>query len=310
MRRHFFLILATLQLLCAAARAQPAPQAAPEAIGSPAAEQLLQEAEKYYEALEYEAALQNLVKVLQTEGVAPLQRARAMLYIGVCFTALGRAEDAVQAFMELLKIKPDFRIPDQVSPSIKAMFKEALTRLKLPEQPPEGSGEAGGEGGAGDAAPVSVEARAPVEVVAGKPIEVRVQLTDPKRFARQVLVRWRMVGGGEYSTIKRKHEGGDVALKIQIPGATLAQKKGKLAYFVEVQGDGGLTLAHAGKMDDPLKVSLKPAPGSRSTWGWWVLGVSGALVVAGGVVAVVMLTRDKGGPAPLPTTVDATVILK
>ncbi len=55
------------------------------------------------------------------------------------FTALGRAENAVQAFMGVLKVRPEFRLPPGVSPSIRAMFAQALKRLNLSEQPTPGA---------------------------------------------------------------------------------------------------------------------------------------------------------------------------
>ena len=85
-------------------------------------EAMLREAERSYENLEYEAALRILIAVQQLKELTPIQRARAYLYMGVAFTALGRAENAVQAFVEVLKIRSDFRLPDGVSPSIRAMF--------------------------------------------------------------------------------------------------------------------------------------------------------------------------------------------
>lgn len=303
MIRRFLLIFATLSILPVQGSAQPANQ------GSPVAEQLLQQAEKFYESLEYEPALQMLIKVHQVQGASPMQRARSFLYMGVCFTALGRAEDAVQSFVELLKIKPEFRLPAEVSPSIKAMFGEALSRQKLPKTPPPQQGQ-DGSGGSPGAIPVAVKARAPIKVTAGNPIEVKINVTDPKGHVQKLLVRWRLLGGPDFSTVSKSVKPGSGQTTVNIPGATLAQKKGKVVFFVEALGKGDMTLAHSGSMDAPLKVQLTLPSSTSSNWGWWTLGIGGALVVAGGIVAAVMLTRDDGGPVTLPNTADATVIIK
>ena len=280
--------------------------------GSPQAEGLLQKAEKFYEQMEYAAALQSLIKVHQVQGVAPMQRARSFLYMGVCFTAQGKAEDAVQSFMALLKLKPDFRLPNGVSPSIRAMFKEALLRLKMPAQapPPQPGTGPGGQPAPGGQPPVELEARAPRKVVAGRAIEVTVRLDDPRKLVTHLTIRWRRVKGGEYSTIKIKVKPGQKVIKRRIPGATLKGKKGRVVYFVEALARGGMTVAHDGTMDDPLVVRLKRGPGPKSNAKWWVIGIAGGLAVAGGVVAAVLLTRPDTPQPVYPSTVQPPIVLK
>ena len=267
------------------ARAQGAP------VGSPAAEALLQQGEKFYELLEWDAALRSLKRVHSTKGVTPMQRARSFLYMGVCFTAVNKAEDAVQSFMALLKLKPDFRLPEGVSPSIQARFKEARLRLKLPAKaPPPAAPDTGGQPSPG-VRPVEVEARAPRKVVAGRAIEVTVRLNDPRKLVTHLAIRWRKVKGGDYSTVKVKVKPGRKVVKARIPGATLAGKKGRVVYFVEALARGGMTVAHDGTMDEPLVVRLKAAPRTSSNAKWWIIGIGTGLVVVGGVVAAVVLTQ-------------------
>jgi hypothetical protein len=97
-------------------------------------------------------------------------------------------------------------------------------------------------------------------------------------------------------------------LTARIPGATVGDKTGTLQYVVEATGRGGMTLAHAGTMDDPQTVKLTEATKGKSKWAWWVLGVGGALAVAGGVVAAVLLTRGDENGAP-SNTADVTVTI-
>jgi hypothetical protein len=303
--RSYIITFASLVLLPRPCLAQQQGAAQPQ--GSPRADQLLRDAEQKYEALEYEQSLQAAVQVHKVQGVAPMQRAYAFLYMAVNFTALGQAEEAVKSFMGLLQIKPDFRIPDTVSPSIKAMFAEALKRLKLPEKPPPGAAAAA-PGGA--QVPVQVEARAPESVQAGRPVDVEIKVTDPGNNVQALQIRWRVVGGPDFSTVKVTYKPGTARVTGRIPGATVSREQGKLLFFVEALGRGEMTLAHAGSMDDPLVVALTLPRKKKSNAGWWVLGVGGALVVAGGIVAAVLLTRGDGGPAPLPDNVDVTVVLK
>jgi hypothetical protein len=290
---HRFVAAAVVILATSHALAQQQPPQGPDA------EQMLQMAERAYEQLEYEQALKILIQVHQVPGVTPMQRARSFLYMGVCFTALGNAENAVLSFMELLKIKPNFRLPPGISPSIKAMFKEALFRLKLPEKPPPEPPQGPGGPGKPQQIPVKLEAKTPKEVTVGKPVEVRIKVTDPRKLVQGVLIRWRRVGGPDFSTIKVPFKPGTKEVDAQISGATLGDKEGRLQYLVEAVGRGGMTLAHVGSLDDPRIVELTESKKSKTKWGWWAIGIGGGLAVAGGVVAAILLTRggtDNGTP--------------
>ncbi len=270
---------------------------------------MLQQAEKFYEQMEYAAALQALIRVHQVKGVGPMQRARSFLYMGVCFTAQGKAEDAVQSFMALLKLKPDFRLPKGVSPSIRAMFKEALLRLKMPSRAPPPKQGGPGRPGPGGKPPVEVEAKAPRKVIAGSPIEVTINITDPRKLVTHVTIRWRKVKGGEYSSVKVKVKPGQKVVKGMIPAVTLKRKRGKVVYFVEALARGSMTVAHDGSMDEPLVVRLK-RPKKKSNAKWWVIGIGAGLAVAGGVVAAILLTRPDTPQPVYPSAVQPPIILK
>ena len=254
-----------------------------------------------------------------------MQKARGFLYMGVCFTALGNPDSAVASFMELLKLKPGFRLPPGVSPSIQALFKEALKRMKLPENAaPEGGGgegQAGGEGGAegggqpggqpGGGKPaadigVSVEAGVVGAVKAGQPVDIKIEVTDPNRAVQDVVLHWRVVGGPDYSVIRVNYKTGQAEVTARIPGAVLGQSSGRLQFVVEVLGRGGLSLAHAGSHSSPLESEIEATPKGRSRWGWYVLGIGGGAAVVGGIVAAILLTRGTNTPPP-PTTANVSV---
>jgi hypothetical protein len=277
------------------------------------AEMLLQQAEKAYEALEYETALKTLIKVHQTKGAQVMQRARSFLYMGVCFTALGNAENAVQSFIELLKLKPSFRLPQGISPSIAAMFKEALVRLKLPETPPpdadKGSPSDSGGGAGGPAGGITVNAKAPRASTVGQALDIQIEITDPQKLVEDVVIQWRLLGGGDFSIIRVKYAPGTAKVTGRIPGAVIGTKATTLFYLVEVLGRGGMTLGHDGTMNIPLEVQLREPKKKKSTWGWWALGIAGGLAIAGGITAAVLLTRP-GPTVPPVTTSDVTVTIK
>jgi hypothetical protein len=273
-------------------------------------EALLAQAEKAYEALEYETALKTLIAVHRVPGVSSMQRARSFLYMGVCFTALGNAENAVQSFIELLKLKPSFRLPPGISPSIHAMFKEALLRLKLPETPPPESQPTAPEGPKRSGPSVSVSVKGPPKSRAGEAVTVSIELQDPEKQVEDVILHWRLVGGPDYKPIRVKLTAGQKLTIGRIPGTLLGKGGERLHYLVEALGKGGLTLAHAGTMNSPFEVEIEAVPKPKRKWGWYLLGVGGGLAIAGGVVAAILLTRSDP-PPPMPAdTAEITIRIR
>jgi hypothetical protein len=265
---------------------------------------MLTQAEQLFDQMEYEGALNAFVMVLQAPNATPIQKARAFLYIGVCFTALGNAENAVQSFMELLKLKPDFRMPDEVSPSVREMFKEALKRMNLTETPPAQPQEptesvsprAPQEGKS--SSEVTLEATSPKRVLLGNAIEVELALSDPKNEVADLVLSWRIVGGADYSTIRIKRDPKARHIVGLIPGALLGSKAGKLLYYVEAKGKDGKIVGQAGTIDAPMFVMLEEPTKPRSKWVWYALGIGGGLAIAGGIAAAILLTRDSSQPTP------------
>lgn len=271
------------------------------------AEPLLSQAEKYYEDLEYEKSLQLLIKVQQIPGITPIQQARCFLYMGVAFTALGRAENAVQAFVEVLKLRPDFRLPEGVSPSIRAMFSQAMKRLGIAEgQAPGGAAQPGQPqpqptpGAAAGGGQVQVMASTSPRISAGKPIEVDVGIKDPTKSVRAVVLRWRHRGDAKYSNIKLDFVPGTPTLAGKIPVSAMGTDAGQILFFVEARAANGKVLGTDGAEDDPQSVMIVDngygKKKEKSTWHWWALGIGGgAAVIAGAVLAGVMLSKSGGG---------------
>lgn len=276
-------------------------------------ELLLKQAEKFYEQLEYIAALKVLLKVQQQKDATAIQRARAYLYMGVCFTALGQAQNAVSAFVEVLKLRPRFRLPSGVSPSIRTMFVAALKQLNLPlVPPPPGKGKKPPpRRPPGPQKTVDILAKAPLKTSAGKPITVKIDIEDPGKRIKTLSIRWRRIGGPDYSSVKLVYEGKKATLEGTIPVAAVGAKKGRLAYFVEAKDAAGRVVARSASENAPHEIDLTPLDEGGSNWAWWTLGiVGGAAAIAGGIVAIVLLTKGGDTPTTPPGTADVTVVLE
>lgn len=263
---------------------------------------LLKQAEKLYEQLEYEKALHTLTKVHSSPEVTPIQRARAYLFMAVCFTALGRTTDAIAAFTEVLKRKPKFRLPPGVSPSIRATFNDALKAMKLPEKAPTP--------GPAKAQPVSIDSKSAFRVLLGTPLKISISLSDPSRRVTDLVVQWRRRGGPDYSKLKLDFKPGAEAAEAILPTAMIGDKAGLLVYYVEAHDSAGRTIARSGTEEDPFEVTLYQAKkkGSNKV-GWWLLGAGGVLAVAGGVVAAILLSSGESNTTP-PGSAELTVRLR
>lgn len=121
--------LLVLSLICATAVAEPV-------------EALLNRAEALYTRKDYRAGLRISLGIIDRTDAEPKQRARASLYVGVFYTELGRHPQAVNAFLEVLRYMPAFRLPPAAQgtapsyPRVKHNFRAALTAFSAKKSPP------------------------------------------------------------------------------------------------------------------------------------------------------------------------------
>ena len=156
---------------------------------------------------------------------------------------------------------------------------------------------------------------APKEAKGGQPIPVKIHIEDPQKMVAGALLRWRKVGGSDYSNIKLKVKPGQKIAKCNIPALDLGEEqeaKGKILFYVILLGaEGFAALAASGAMDDPHIIRLVQPPPKPSNWHWYALGIGAGLAVAGGIVAALLVTKPwEPGEGPLPDYVGAPVVLK
>lgn len=274
-------------------------------------DQLLAQAGKYHDQLEYHKALKVLIQAQQTPNITDNQRAQAYLFMGVCFTAIGNTENAIQSFVETLKLRPNFRVPDGAPPSIRSMFIEALKRLQLPLVPPPPKKTPQAQKNK-PRAPVEIYAQAPLKSKKGKPINVKIEIEDPQKRIALMAIRWRRIGGADYSQIKIDYKklsekGRKSRFEITIP-AIATEEKGQVTYYVLAGDEKGTIIAQSGSDQEPHEVVIAKhvelAKQSSSHWGWWTAGIiTGAALIAGGIVGVVALTQNDTKPAGAGVTI-------
>ena len=226
---------------------------------APAPEELLRKAEILYEQLEYEKAAECLSGVLTHPDVAELDLARAYLYRGVSYTALNRSRDAEINFINVLRLRPLFRLPDGVSPTINADFERALHQLGMPLTVPlDQSSEY--------EAPerVVVNLRAPKDRIAGSAIALEIAVFDPENQVTELVLRWRRIDS-VYSVKRLPFDPSKHELSVMISEDEVGKESGTLACYLVALNDKGHQVATAGTDKKPIRIRIIEEPS------WWSL---------------------------------------
>lgn len=85
---------------------------------------LVDEARAAYNKLDYSVCAENAGQALATAG-SLVMRIDAYKYLGLCSAALGETETARDAFIKMLAINPDEKLPDGLSPRFTSSYREA-----------------------------------------------------------------------------------------------------------------------------------------------------------------------------------------
>ncbi|MCK5796499.1 MAG: hypothetical protein KAI47_04920, partial [Deltaproteobacteria bacterium] len=158
---------------------------------------------------------------------------------------------------------------------------------------------------------VDILAKAPLKAPAGQPVSVKIDIEDPGKRVKHLDIRWRRIGGPDYSTINITYKGNTATVEGIIPVAAVGKKEGRLVYYVEAKDAAGHVVARSATENDPQEIDLVASTGGGGThWAWWTVGiVGGAAAIAGGIVAAVLLTRNTDTPN-IPGTADISVVLE
>ncbi|MBN2496679.1 MAG: hypothetical protein JXR96_18965 [Deltaproteobacteria bacterium] len=257
---------------------------APAARAAEATPQLVEQAAKSYAELDFEASLGLLDRALAKPGNTREQLVRIHHLRGLILGALGRYDEAGQAFARLLALSPSFRLGSDVAPRVRAPFDKLLSdppRFRARVLPPA----------------VALESQALV---------FTVQITaDSLGMARALRIFHRR-GAGDYSSANAPLSGrGEV--RVSIPPQAWqggAGASGPLAWYGQVLDEKQAQIEIFGDAMHPLLVDVSAAeqvgaaPAASEAWyeKWWVWTIVGGVVAAGTATAVVLGTRGSGGP--------------
>ena len=202
--------------------------------------------------------------------------------------ALGKRDEAVGDFENLLRIDGRFELDRTISPRVRAVFEDARAKVAT-----QGSGVVEG----GRALP-ELHRTVPARVKEGQAITVESEY--PGGVASSVELFYRTRGSNVFAKLKAPI-GAAGTFEFTVPGMHVAAPA--LEYYLVVLDDNGASVAVAGTLGAPLAVDVVglKRPVYAKGWFWGVM--AGVAVVGAGVATAVVLTTRSSISASTPATI-------
>lgn len=283
-------------------------------------DELLAQAERLFNELEYNKAIHIADRILQTPDVSPEKLVEAYRIKGLSLSGDDRIDDAFMVFRQLMAISPRYQLSKDVSPRLAAPFYQAAAIA--------------GEEGVVDLAHIEP---ADVTKLAGLELTVHVK-ANPYKMIKQIRLRYRTPENEVTGELKQPMTGKKADLTFRLPddlkteallyhfealnqygGVVGRSGSGAHPYRLQVTkgaavaagdtGDGSGTVAAADGSDDPkaddaARAATTPPPddlrdddnasaGSKpfwKTWWFWTAVGGGVAVIAGATTAGVLLS--------------------
>ena len=219
-------------------------------------------ARRLADQLRFEEALVEYQRYLGDPNRPTSERAKALLELGFLHLILGDDVNAKQRTVEALELDPALRPPLDAPKKQLDFLKE--TKADLESRPH-----------------LAILSRTDAEL----PGRIAARLTDPKRRARSVLLRYSLAPAGPFY-------GASMHCEAEICVGDIAPPSGASAYtawyYLEALDGEGNTVAQASSPASPLQVSvIAKSPWYKSPWVW---GGGAAFVI--GVAAVFYATTS------------------
>lgn len=232
-----------------------------------------------YDDLEYGDAIAVLEKALKGSDLSKGQRVEGLRYLGLGYVVLGRYVDAKSAFKRLLKLKPNYRLPQTENPRARDLLRElrsaTQTEVALDML-------------------VSLDPTPPV--LSGSSLHFTVAIAGRNVGAvSKVVVKHRKAGTKTYSSVVAKSAGAN-RFRGTISGAFF---NASLEYYVLGLGTDGKTLVAEGTSKSPVFVPVKERGGTSTVLykRWWFWTSIAGTAVAG--AAGYLFLRDSDDHRPI-----------
>lgn len=270
----------------------------PEDVGA-----LLSKAKALAEALEYSDVIPAAKKVIDHPGATADQRLEAYLLHGSALAVVGQPLDAESSFRFLLRGRPEFEFPPEVSPKIIWVFRKVQHEERaIVEQTRELRRRRIADG-------LALELDLPEEAIGGVPIEIALRVRDPFGAVTSASLGYRRAGEPQFSALALKLDGLGVWRATVSADWTENDDGALMEYFVVTRDEADTELRTLGAPDSPQVVRLTPgtvasAEPLYTRWWFWVASV-GAVAAVGiavgfGVDAAVRLPSSDLGTYSIP----------
>lgn len=227
-------------------------------IGTARAHPLVDRARAQYVAADFESALETLEQAAAARDLVRGDVLRLLETRALVHAALEDAAQVDGALLALASLDPDYELAAEVPPELRRRFvvlkRRLRGRLRLDVHPRHVGG--------------SVVLEGQVE-------------HDPAQLVRSILTHTR-AGSGPWRT------------SVDRPAILEAPADRTISYWAKAIGPGGAALATLGSAEDPLRLAPEGAAqddDEASAWPWIAVG-AGATVVAGVVVALILLASS------------------
>ena len=238
-----------------------------------------------YNDLEYPRAIDLLHKALQ-ETLTRDEKIVTFQTLAFAHVALGKHDDAVGDFENLLRIDGSFELDRTISPRVRAVFEEARGHVATQ-----------GTGDGGRALP-ELHPTVPSHVKQGQAITIAAEY--PGGVASSVELFYRTRGANVFAKLKAPVSPSG-AFSVTVPGMQVDAPA--LEYYLVVLDDNGASVALAGTLGSPLAVDVlgRKKPVYVKGWFWGVM--AGVAVVGAGVATAVVLSTRSTVSASTPATI-------
>lgn len=239
--------------------------------------------------LEYERVVEAANAALAAADLSGTDRVEALRLLGSALVILDRTAEADAAFAKIFPLDPDYTLPADTSPRIRAVFDPARARWQVTEQERLAT-QLGSQ-----LAALHLRLELPRSPRGGLPIAIGVDLEDPSKVASSIILAHRRSGERYYTLATVPAKSGRSTLTI--PGEiTASPTPYTLELHVQVRHRSGVTLRREGEADKPLSFAVAAGdvptakPITRRWWFWAGIGV-----VAIGTGLLVREVVDVGG---------------
>ncbi len=222
--------------------------------------------------LEYERVVEAANAALASADLPDTDRVEALRLLGSALVILDRTADADAAFARIFAVNPDYTLPANTSPRIRAVFDPARARWQVEEQQRLAT-QLGPQ-----LAALRLHLELPRSPRGGLPIVIGVDLADPSKVASAIILAHRRAGESYYTLATVPARPGRSTLAI--PGELTASRTPyTLELHVQVRHRSGVSLRREGEPDKPLSIAVAAGevpvatPITRRWWFWASLGV-------------------------------------